>query len=187
MRGMRGACRSSDCAKRDSTYDEIAAQTGLSRTGVFDICKRHEAAGAKALRDAPSGRKSGDGRLLDAAQEADGAQADYRQDAGPVEDALRAVDARGGGAAHRAALWHSPAGAHDGAVPGALGLHAAKADEEGLRAVARGGEEMARRGLPGHRRPGQGRGRRDSLGRRERTAQRRRARPRLRAPRATRR
>jgi len=25
------------------TYDEIAAQIGLSRTRVFDICKRHEA------------------------------------------------------------------------------------------------------------------------------------------------
>ncbi|GKT26249.1 hypothetical protein AVHM3334_20470 [Acidovorax sp. SUPP3334] len=35
------------------TYDEIAAQTGLSRTGVFDIVKRHE-----------------EGRRLDAAQEA---------------------------------------------------------------------------------------------------------------------
>ena len=57
--------------KAGGTYDEIAAQTGLSRTGVFDICKRHEAAGAKALRDAPSGRKSGDGRLLDAAQSFD--------------------------------------------------------------------------------------------------------------------
>ncbi|MDP9604641.1 hypothetical protein SAMN05518845_11951 [Variovorax sp. YR750] len=45
-------------------------QTGLSRTGVFDICKRHEAAGVKALRDAPGGRKLGDGRRLDAAQEA---------------------------------------------------------------------------------------------------------------------
>jgi len=37
---------------------------------VFEICRRHEAAEAKALRDAPSGRKSGHGRLLDAAQEA---------------------------------------------------------------------------------------------------------------------
>ncbi|OLI30721.1 helix-turn-helix domain protein, partial [Xanthomonas oryzae pv. oryzae] len=26
--------------KAGQTYDEIAAQTGLSRTGVFDICKR---------------------------------------------------------------------------------------------------------------------------------------------------
>ena len=56
--------------KAGQTYDEIAAQTGLSRTGVFDICKRHAAAGGTALRDAPSGRKSGDGRLLDAVQEA---------------------------------------------------------------------------------------------------------------------
>jgi transposase len=56
--------------KAGQTYDEIAAQTGLSRTGVFDICKRHEALGTQALRDAPSGRQSGDGRLLDAAQEA---------------------------------------------------------------------------------------------------------------------
>jgi transposase len=55
--------------KAGQTYDEIATQTGLSRTGVFDICKRHEAAGAKALHDAPSGRKSGDGRLLGAQQE----------------------------------------------------------------------------------------------------------------------
>lgn len=56
--------------KSGGTYDEIAAQTGLSRTGVFNICQRHAAAGAEALRDAPSGRKSGDGRRLDTAQEA---------------------------------------------------------------------------------------------------------------------
>lgn len=37
---------------------------------MFDICKRHAASGARALRDAPNGRQSGDGRLLDAAQEA---------------------------------------------------------------------------------------------------------------------
>ena len=56
--------------KAGRTYDEIAAQTGLSRTGVFDICKRHDAAGPKALRDAPTGRQCGDGRVLDAEQEA---------------------------------------------------------------------------------------------------------------------
>lgn len=56
--------------KAGGTYEQIAAQTGLSRTGVFDICKRCEAGGAQALRDAPSGRKSGQGRLLEAAQEA---------------------------------------------------------------------------------------------------------------------
>jgi transposase len=57
--------------KAGRTYDEISALTGLSRTGVFDICKRHEAAGAKALRDAPGGRAVGDGRRLSAAQEAE--------------------------------------------------------------------------------------------------------------------
>lgn len=56
--------------KAGHTYEEIATTTGLSRTGVFDICKRHEAAGAKALTDAPGGRSLGDGRRLDGAQEA---------------------------------------------------------------------------------------------------------------------
>jgi transposase len=56
--------------KAGRTYDEIAAQTGLSRTGVFNICRRHEAGGAKALKDAPGGRKAGEQRRLDAQQEA---------------------------------------------------------------------------------------------------------------------
>ncbi len=51
------------------TYEEIAELTGLSRTGVFDICKRHQALGAKGLRDAPGGRKPGQGRSLDVTQE----------------------------------------------------------------------------------------------------------------------
>lgn len=50
-------------------YDAIAAQTGLSKTGVFDICKRHEQGGAKALRDAIGGRKVGEFRVLTADQE----------------------------------------------------------------------------------------------------------------------
>ncbi|MFO1268175.1 MAG: IS630 family transposase [Rubrivivax sp.] len=50
-------------------YDAIAEQTGLSRTGVFNICKRHREAGAKALRDAPGGRQVGQGRALDLTQE----------------------------------------------------------------------------------------------------------------------
>jgi len=52
------------------TYDQIAARTGLSRTGVFGICKRHDASGTVALRNAPNGHKIGDGRLLDRVQEA---------------------------------------------------------------------------------------------------------------------
>jgi transposase len=55
--------------KTGLTYDAVAAQTGLSRTGVFDICKRHEDGGAKALRDAVGGRKLGEFRTLTAEQE----------------------------------------------------------------------------------------------------------------------
>lgn len=50
-------------------YDEIAAQTGLSRTGVFDICKRYAQGGAPALQDAIGGRHVGEGRLLSGEQE----------------------------------------------------------------------------------------------------------------------
>jgi len=55
--------------KAGGTYDGIAVQLGLSRTGVFDICKRHEATGALGLRDRASGRRTGEGRLLDPCQE----------------------------------------------------------------------------------------------------------------------
>ena len=52
------------------TYDEIAAQAGLSATGVFDICQRFAAEGAKGLVSKPRGRKPGEQRLLTPAQEA---------------------------------------------------------------------------------------------------------------------
>jgi transposase len=56
--------------KASLTYEQIAQQTGLSRTGVFDICKRHDEGGAKALVDRIGGRKLGEERLLSAEQEA---------------------------------------------------------------------------------------------------------------------
>lgn len=55
--------------KAGKTYEEIAEQTGLSRTGVFNICSRHAAAGPAALKDAVGGRKVGEKRLLTAPQE----------------------------------------------------------------------------------------------------------------------
>jgi transposase len=55
--------------KAGRTYDEIAEQTGLSRTGVFNICHRHDEHGAPALRDAAGGRRLGEGRMLDLVQE----------------------------------------------------------------------------------------------------------------------
>jgi transposase len=57
--------------KTGHTYDAIAVQTGLSRTGVFNICARYETVGAHALHDAVGGRKTGEGRRLSAAQEAE--------------------------------------------------------------------------------------------------------------------
>src|SRR4051794_24332857 len=56
--------------ERGLTYGVIAAQVGLSRTGVFDICKRFAAEGGKGLVSQPRGRKPDEQRLLDAAQEA---------------------------------------------------------------------------------------------------------------------
>ncbi len=57
--------------QRGLTYGAIAEQVGLSRTGVFDICRRFAAEGAKGLVGRPRGRKPDEQRLLDAAQEAE--------------------------------------------------------------------------------------------------------------------
>jgi transposase len=53
------------------TYAAIAGQVGLSRTGVFDICQRFAAEGAKGLVGKPRGRKPDEQRLLNPAQEAE--------------------------------------------------------------------------------------------------------------------
>src|SRR3712207_2434234 len=51
------------------TYDAIAAQVGLSPTGVFDSCKRFAERGAAGLKTGPRGPEPGHGRFLDADQE----------------------------------------------------------------------------------------------------------------------
>jgi transposase len=53
------------------TYAAIAAQVGLTQSGVFDICKRFAARGAAGLRTGPRGPEPGHGRFLDAEQEAE--------------------------------------------------------------------------------------------------------------------
>ena len=53
------------------TYAAIAAQVGLSPTGVFDICRRFAREGAKGLVSKPRGRKPDEQRLLDTDQEAE--------------------------------------------------------------------------------------------------------------------
>src|SRR4051794_31179922 len=47
------------------------AKAELSRTGVFNICHRFAAEGAKGLVSKPRGRKPGEQRWLDPAQEAE--------------------------------------------------------------------------------------------------------------------
>ncbi len=49
----------------------IAAQVGLTRTGVFNICRRFAERGAAGLKSGPRGPAPGTGRLLDAGQEAE--------------------------------------------------------------------------------------------------------------------
>ena len=53
------------------TYDAIAAQVGLSPTGVFDICKRYAERGTAGLKTGPRGPEPGHGRFIDADQEAE--------------------------------------------------------------------------------------------------------------------
>ncbi|MBV1799435.1 IS630 family transposase [Siccirubricoccus sp. G192] len=51
------------------TYDAIAAQVGLSPTGVFDIVKRYAERGAAGLQTGPRGPEPGHGRFLGAEEE----------------------------------------------------------------------------------------------------------------------
>ena len=52
-----------------ASYAAIAAQVGLSQTGVFDICKRFDVRGKKGLVSGKRGRKPDEQKLLDATQE----------------------------------------------------------------------------------------------------------------------
>src|SRR3954453_10479385 len=51
------------------SYAAIAAQVGLSQTGVFNICQRFAAKGKKGLVSGKRGRKPDEQRLLTTAQE----------------------------------------------------------------------------------------------------------------------
>jgi transposase len=54
--------------ERGLTYEAIAAQTGLTRTGVFNICRRFAERGMAGLKTGPRGPEPGTGRLLDTRQ-----------------------------------------------------------------------------------------------------------------------
>jgi transposase len=53
------------------SYAAIAAQVGLSQTGVFDICQRFDARGEKGLISGKRGRKPDEQKLLTTAQESE--------------------------------------------------------------------------------------------------------------------
>lgn len=55
--------------RKGLSYEAIAAELGLSRTGVFNICKRFDEGGTAALRDQPCGRPVGASRALSPEQE----------------------------------------------------------------------------------------------------------------------
>lgn len=57
--------------RNGASYAVIAAQVGLSPTGVFDICKRFDAKGETGLLSGKRGRKPDEQRLLTTAQEAE--------------------------------------------------------------------------------------------------------------------
>src|ERR671927_466746 len=56
--------------QRGRTYQAIADQVGLSRTGVFNICQRFAQEGPSGLKSKPHGPEPGYGRVLSARQEA---------------------------------------------------------------------------------------------------------------------
>src|ERR687885_623040 len=56
--------------QRGMTYQAIADQVGLSRTGVFNICQRFAQQGPSGLKSKPHGPEPGYGRVLSARQDA---------------------------------------------------------------------------------------------------------------------
>jgi transposase len=57
--------------ERGLTYPEIARQVGLTKNGVFDICKRFREKGMAGLQTGPRGPAPGTGRFVTATQEAE--------------------------------------------------------------------------------------------------------------------
>ncbi len=117
------------------TYEAIAAQAGLSKTGVFNICQRFAAAGMAGLASQPRGPEPGTGALLQAGQAAE-VRALICQH---TPDALGLPFALWSRAAVRALVERrcggAPGRADHGDLPGALGLHGAEAAAARLRAA----------------------------------------------------
>jgi len=74
------------------TRDAIAVQTGLTRNGVFGICRRHAERGLAGLASGPRGPAPGTGRLLTPQQEAEVGSLIRPAPAGRVGPALCPVE-----------------------------------------------------------------------------------------------
>src|SRR3954466_14622773 len=125
------------------TYDAIAAQVGLTRNGVFNICQRYEQrgrAGLKSGRKGPApgqsrplsaGRGRGRGRLVWAGREREVRRLIRRH----TPDALDLPFALWSRAAVQALIldrFGVRLAAHHRPLPEALGLHGAEAAAAGL-------------------------------------------------------
>ena len=120
--------------------------------------------GWSAIKPAARGRSAGDGRLLSIEQEAAVRRTicDKRPEQLKMEFALWT---RGAVMQYIEREFGVRLSVGPPASTCAAGVHAAEADQAGLRTAARSGQAVDRPGVPGHRAARQGRGRRDPLGR----------------------
>ena len=115
-----------------ASYAAIAAQVGLSQTGVFNICKRVAAKGKTGLASGKRGRKPDEQKLLTTAQEREIKRLICRHMPDDLGLASRAVEPGSGARTDPASVWRAPGGAHHGQIPGTLGLHGTKAAAAGV-------------------------------------------------------
>jgi hypothetical protein len=155
------------------SYVQIALQVGLSRTGVFDICKRHDAVGVVALRDARNGRANGQGRVLTPDARAADSKPDHRQHTRRTRDVRNIVESLCGVARLiERRLGDRVARSDVGTVFGSMGLSFERAgfiDQPGAHTESRDAyrwltDRVSRLGSQI-----QGRGRRSHLGQRQQT------------------
>jgi transposase len=130
-----------------TSLKDTAAQCEMSRTTVIAALKAFQSGGWKAVDVDRGGRPVGSGRTLTAEQERE-VQRLIRDRTPDQMKMVYALWTRQAAAELiRDPLGHPAGRAHHGPVPRALGLHAAKAHEEGLRAVACGGKEVSLSGI----------------------------------------
>jgi hypothetical protein len=132
---------------------QIVELTHLSWSAVRAAIDLYEAGGMAALKPKPRGKKGGEGRSLTPDQEAhirklivDQRPEQLKMDFALSERLSLTMNVRFGRCrrrpADRAGIPDRVVGARRWQVSETLGLHAAKTDQEGLRAVTRGREEM---------------------------------------------